>query len=240
MRRALHLVLICGCAVLALASPAGAEPLDPARLAALSDERKLSRWAHPLAQAPVRRNPTGESRTVTRLRFDTEDGLSEVYLALRSYRHPDGSEWVEVRLPRRPNGQTGWVRREALGRWHVVRTSLHIDRRRMRATLYRSGRRVWSAPVGVGKPSTPTPAGSFYIRGHLTPPRGTIYGASAYATSAYASVSDWPGGGVVGIHGTDRPDLIPGRPSSGCVRVRARDLARLDRLLENGTPVRIV
>jgi lipoprotein-anchoring transpeptidase ErfK/SrfK len=50
-------------------------------------------------------------------------------------------------------------------------------------------------------------------------------------------VSDWPGGGVVGIHGTDQPELIPGRPSHGCIRVRNADMATLYRLTPVGTPV---
>ena len=219
--------------------PATASALDRDRITRLSDERTLTRWAHPEWRAPVRPEPDGLAPTKARLRFDTEDGLQEVYVALRSYRHPDGSEWVEIRLPRRPNGQTGWVRREALGGYHVVRTMLLIDRRSLRATLYRNGRRVWRAPVGVGAPSTPTPAGRFYIRGRLRP-GGGLYGALAYPTSAYSSLSEWPGGGVVGLHGTDQPQLIPGRPSHGCIRLRNADILRLSRLLPNGSPVRIV
>ncbi|CAA9524883.1 MAG: Protein erfK/srfK precursor, partial [uncultured Solirubrobacteraceae bacterium] len=44
-------------------------------------------------------------------------------------------------------------------------------------------------------------------------------------------------GGFVGIHGTDRPDLIPGRVSHGCIRMRNPDILRLGRLMPVGTPV---
>ena len=206
----------------------------------LSDERTLSRWAHAVTRAKVRRRPDGGSRSITRLRYDTEDGLPEVYLALRRYVDADGRRWVELRLPMRPNGKTGWVRREALGDFHRVRTFMRIDRRRLRATLYRSGKRVWSAPVGVGKPGTPTPAGRFYVRERLrVRERGSLYGPLAFGTSAYSKLSDWPGGGVIGIHGTNEPGLIPGRPSHGCIRVRNRAIRRLGRLLPIGTPIRI-
>ena len=47
-------------------------------------------------------------------------------------------------------------------------------------------------------------------------------------------------GGVVGVHGTDQPELIPGRPSHGCVRLRNGDVARLWRLVAIGTPVAMV
>ena len=226
--------------VAASASPAAAAGLDPSRITTLSDERKLTRWAHAEWKAPVRPRPDGTAPTKTRLRFDTEDGLQEVYLALRSYLHPDGSEWVQIRLPGRPNGQKGWVRRDGLRGFRVVRTMLLIDRSKLRATLFRRGKRVWSAPVGVGAPGTPTPAGRFYIRGRLYPKPGGLYGDLAFPTSAYSSLSEWPGGGVVGIHGTNQPQLIPGRPSHGCIRLQNAAIRRLARLLPNGSPVRIV
>ena len=232
--------------LLAAAAPAAsgaAAPREPptAQTVRLSDELTLSRWAHPHTRSRVRRSPSDRSPTVARLHFDTEDGLSEVYLALRSYTDPEGRRWVQIRLPGRPNGQAGWVRGDALEVLHRVTTMLRIDRRTLRATLYRDGRTVWRAPVGVGKASTPTPAGRFYVRERLhVPESNTIYGPLAFGTSAYARLSDWPGGGVVGIHGTNEPRLIPGRPSHGCVRLQLRDLRRLGRLMPIGTPVRIV
>jgi len=45
---------------------------------------------------------------------------------------------------------------------------------------------------------------------------------------------------VIGIHGTDEPQLIPGRPSHGCVRMRNRDITRLWQLIQVGTPVEII
>ena len=206
----------------------------------LSDERTLSRWAHPVMRSKVRTEPNANARGVTRLRFDTEDGLPEVYLALRRYVDADGRHWIEVRLPMRPNGQTGWVRREALGNFRRVRTFLRIDRRRLRAKLYRRGKPIWKARVGVGKPGTETPAGRFYVRELLrVRERGTIYGPLAFGTSAYSKLSDWPGGGVVGIHGTNQPELIPGRPSHGCIRLRNHKIKRLAKLMPIGTPIRI-
>ena len=262
MRGAIPIGLL---ASLVLAAPASAQvflPLDPQpdpppppeqapppaqersqpgpSYARLSDERTLSRWAHAVTRAKVRRRPDSDARSIARLRYDTEDGLPEVYLALRRYDATDGMRWVQIRLPMRPNGRTGWVHRDALGRFHVVRTALLVDRKRMRATLYRRGERVWRAPVGVGAPGMHTPAGRFYVRERLkVRGHGSLYGPLAFGTSAYSKLSDWPGGGVVGIHGTNRPDLIPGRPSHGCVRVRNRAIKRLARLMPIGTPVRI-
>jgi lipoprotein-anchoring transpeptidase ErfK/SrfK len=119
---------------------------------------------------------------------------------------------------------------------------LVINRHTLRATLFRRGKRIFRAPVGVGTPSTPTPGGHFWVRekfrvraaGH------SIYGPYAFGTAAYAVLSDWPGGGVVGIHGTGQPGLVPGRPSHGCIRMHNWDIRRLFRLMPRGTPIRIL
>ena len=209
--------------------------------ATLSDEKEITRWAHPAAPADIRATHSNDSRKVGRTRRRTEDDFPEVYLALRSYTDDDGKEWIQIRIPRRPNGAKGWVPRRALRSFKTVRTRFVINRRTLRATLYRNGKRIWREPVGVGEPGTPTPAGRFWIREKFyTHKSGTIYGPFAFGTAAYSRLSDWPGGGVVGIHGTNRPGLIPGRPSHGCVRVRNRAILRLAKLMPVGTPVRIL
>ena len=206
----------------------------------LSDERSITRFANADARTAIRRHPDEAAPSVGRLRRWTEDGFREVYVALRAHRDAQGRLWVKVRIPARPNGRRGWVPRSSLGPLRRVNTRLVVNRRRLRATLYRDGREVWSSRVGIGAPKTPTPRGSFYVRERIRVPPGTIYGPWAFGTSAYSVLSDWPGGGVVGIHGTNRPDLIPGRPSHGCVRVPNRAIRRLARLLPVGTPVRIL
>jgi hypothetical protein len=220
------------------AAPAGARPGRDARL---SDERTVTRWAHPRERAQVRTHPWRTSRAFTRLHPITEDGVPEVYVTLRSHIGRDGRQWLRVRLPMRPNGRRGWVPRSALGRLHVVRTQLVVDRRRFTAVLRRRGRVIWRSRIGVGAPGTPTPHGRFYIRELLQVPTPSgIYGPYAFGTSAYSVLSDWPGGGVVGIHGTNAPALIPGRPSHGCIRVPNPAIRRLARMMPIGTPVRII
>ena len=203
----------------------------------LSNERTLTRWATPFNLAPIRRAPGGSA--IGRLRYHTEDGPLEVYLVLRS-RVVKNVAWLQIRIPGRPNGRKGWVRESDMGQLNVVRTFLKIDRRRLRATLYKKNRRIWTSRIGVGKAGTPTPAGRFWIRERLKA-LGGAYGPWAFGTSAYSpTLTDWPGGGVVGIHGTNQPHLIPGRPSHGCVRVPNAAISRLARLMPIGTPVRIV
>jgi lipoprotein-anchoring transpeptidase ErfK/SrfK len=200
----------------------------------------LSRWAYPQAAAAAHKRPSAHSPVVAHLRFLTVDGQAEVYLALRSLSIGPVT-WIQVPIPGRPNGATGWVPASALGEMHMTREYLRVDREALRATLYRDRRPIWSAAVGVGRPSLPTPTGHFYITEKLTAVGGTFYGPYLLGTSAYApTLSDWPGGGIVGIHGTDEPQLIPGRPSHGCIRLRNADIARLWALIEVGTPIEIV
>jgi lipoprotein-anchoring transpeptidase ErfK/SrfK len=97
---------------------------------------------------------------------------------------------------------------------------------------------IWTSRIGVGAPGTPTPGGRFWIRERLRGD-GAVYGPWAFGTSAYSGLSDWPGGGVIGIHGTNQPGLIPGRPSHGCIRVPNGKISRLAKLMPVGSPVRI-
>ena len=207
----------------------------------LSDEKQITRWSHAAAQATIRLAPQARSRTVARLRFLTEDGLPEVYPVLAARQDAAGRAWLQIRVPKRPNGKTGWVLDEMLSSFYIVRTQLVVDRRKLRATLYKKGKRIWSARVGIGKRGTPTPRGQFWIRERLKGlGSGGVYGPWAFGTSAYSNLSDWPGGGVVGIHGTNQPGLIPGRPSHGCIRVRNDKIRQLARLMPIGTPVSII
>ena len=232
------LLAIAASALLAPSQAAGTEPV--AGYSRLSDERSESRWAYTNLTMKARVRPSEGARAITRLRWNTEDGRPEVYLALQSYNDGRGNQWVQVRLPRRPNGSTGWVPREALGGFKLVRTQLVVNRRTLTGKLYRAGRKIWSARVGVGKASTPSPAGRFYLRERLPGFGNPIYGPIAFGTSAYSSLSEWPGGGVIGIHGTNQPELIPGRPSHGCIRLKNRAILRLAKLMPIGTPVRII
>jgi lipoprotein-anchoring transpeptidase ErfK/SrfK len=231
-------------AIAATVLPASvAEPLldfdEPGEAVILSDERRVTRWAHANETYPIRSAASTTARTITRLRYKTEDKYDEVYLVLDAKVDANGDPWLHIRIPMRPNGRTGWVPADMLGPMTTVTTQLVIDRTAKKAKLYRAGRRIWEASVGIGKSGTPTPRGSFYVRERLKG-NGGAYGPWAFGTSAYSSISDWPNGGVVGIHGTNEPGLIPGRPSHGCVRVRNDKITKLARLMPIGTPVRVV
>lgn len=205
----------------------------------LSELNGVSRYAAVLRRVAAHTDPSSTSKVVGRLATRTPEGTTSIVLLLTRV-DLDGNLWIKVRLPVLPNNTTGWVPRVALGGENTVTTHLVVDTERFRATLYRRGRRIWTAPVGVGKPSTPTPRGQFYIRNELTKYADAFYGPVAFGTSARSAVlTDWPAGGYIGIHGTSEPALIPGRISHGCIRLRNRDVLRLARLMPPGTPLTI-
>ena len=159
---------------------------------------------------------------------------------LDGVRYRNGKTWIRVRLAILPNGSTGWVPRGALAEFQKVHTRLVIQHSTLRATVYKRGRPIFRAIVGVGLPHTPTPRGRFYIREKLSGYWAPTYGPRAFGLNARsATLTDWPGGGFIGIHGTNEPSILPGRVSHGCVRMRNDAILRLFRLVPLGTPVDI-
>ena len=147
---------------------------------------------------------------------------------------------IRIRVPKRPNGVKGWVRSDALGALTVNHRLIDVNKRTLRLRVFDHGKVVMTARIGVGKAGTITPSGHFYVREKFHVKGVPLYGPRAIGTSAYApTLSDWPGGGVVGLHGTNQPGLIPGRPSHGCIRLKNRDILRLYRVAERGTPIHI-
>ncbi|MEY2443364.1 MAG: hypothetical protein QOJ46_2790 [bacterium] len=215
-----------------------AEVVEPGQEVTLSDEKTVTRWAHATEVEPIRVSPSLTAPSITRLRYETEDKLPEVYLVLDGKVDAAGDQWLHIRIPMKPNGRTGWVPLDMMSQLYVVRTQLTISRAAKKATLRKNGRVVWQAPVGVGKSGTPTPTGNFWIR-ELLRGGGGVYGPWAFGTSAYSNIREWRGAPVVGIHGTNEPNLIPGAPSHGCVRVRNNKINQLKRLMPIGTPVLI-
>jgi len=200
----------------------------------------VARWAGLDRVAVVRAHPSRKARKIATVSPITREHTGELFLALESLTWPTGKEWVKVRLPVLPNNTTGWVPRTVLGSYRIVRTHLVINRARFTATLYRRGKRVFRSRIGVGQPQWPTPRGSFYIRSKLVGYFNPVYGPVAFGTSARSAVlTDWPGGGFIGIHGTNQPSILPGRVSHGCIRIPNTAIRKLARLMPVGTPLTI-
>ena len=220
------------------ARSAGATPRDRV----LSNETTFTRWAYVNQMLWIRAAPTPTSPRVARLTWLTPDGFPSIYLLLRMRWEAGSREWVELRIPGRPNGRTGWVERSALGPFHLTHRLVVVNRERAQMYFSIGGQEIWSAPVGVGKPGTPTPTGHFWIdeRFTITDPTSGYY-PFAFGTTDYSTLTEWPGGGVVGIHGPYHdPQGIPGHISHGCIRLGVADDLWLAAHLKLGTPVHVV
>jgi lipoprotein-anchoring transpeptidase ErfK/SrfK len=258
LRRPAVLLAASALALLALAPLAGgntgegagkrpAAHLAPAKKAApayprrfgLTNER-IARWAPVLRPAVVRTAPRASARPVTTLETGTSDGTTNIVLVLGGLDRSSSETWYRVRLPILPNNSTGWVQRSALGALYTVHTHLYVSLRTLTATLKRDGRTVFTTRVGVGRSAYPTPRGQFYVRDKLTGFDDPVYGPIAFGTSARSAVlTDWPGGGFVGVHGTNEPQLLPGRVSHGCIRMPNESILKLSRMMAVGTPLTI-
>ena len=207
--------------------------------ASASGASGVSHWAYVEVSVSVRSAPHPDARKLARLTTATYHGRPETVLVL-GWILAERRTWVEVRYPGLGD-RRGFVPARALSPPRSTRNRLVLDRGRLELRLVRDGRTVFRTPVGVGAFGSPTPAGRYYIRERIVPAApGTVYGALAFGTSAYSPYrTDWPGGGQVGIHGTNQPSLIPGRISNGCVRLPDARVLELGKRLRVGTPLLI-
>ena len=231
------MLIAAATAAATLLAPAGAGATDEN---VVLSQGTVSRWAYVVRPVAARAAPRTGSRVVTIVRPTTPEHAPNLVLALASRTDEVAGAWVRVRLAILPTGSTGWVPRQALGPLHTVRTRLVVDRGRFQVVLYRGGAAIFRARIGVGRPQSPTPRGRYYVREKLDGFGNPFYGPTAFGTSARSRVlTDWPGGGYIGIHGTDAPQILPGRVSHGCIRLRNDAIRRLARVLPLGTPVTI-
>ena len=182
----------------------------------------------------VRTRPAGPVRW--RLGNPNASGAPLIFLVLAR----SGGGWT-VRVPARPNGATGWVDDRDVD-LQVDPYALRASLRRHTLAVYKEGRRVHVFPIGVGRPSAPTPTGTFYLTELLEAanPDGP-YGPFAYGTSAFSDVfSEFEGGpGQIGVHGTNDPSSVGRNVSHGCIRMQTQDIRALARMIPAGTPITI-
>ena len=219
-----------------------AAPAQAAKVENLQKLGKSSYFAFVEKATSARAEPETTAKTVAKLKTRSTVGTDDLVAVLARTTDSQDRVWLKVRLPVRPNGTTGWVEEDALSSLQPVDTWLRISTKTFTATLIKRGKKVWSARVGVGQSQWPTPKGEFYIRAVLKGygSRGAFYGPLAFITSATSdTLTDWPGGGIVGVHGTSQPGLIPGQISHGCVRIRNADILKLEKLMPVGTPLTV-
>jgi lipoprotein-anchoring transpeptidase ErfK/SrfK len=178
-----------------------------------------------LAAVPAVRPITGEQTT----------------LPVTATRRLAGRYWLQVELPGRPNGRRGWIRlaaaRLASTQWRLV-----VDRTQRRLTVLQGAHVVRVFPAIVGKPSTPTPRGAFFVEEVVALPASAAGAPVALARSARSDVlQEFEGGpGQIAIHGTQNVGGTLGTAvSHGCVRVSTAAVEWLSLHIGPGTPVTI-
>jgi len=192
------------------------------------------------SRVAVRARPSMSAPVITTLTQFRKDYRPRVVLALAQRTRPGTGKptWYRISIPGRPNGRTGWVPAASVNvkpvdRWLVIRRGARTY------DFYIRGKRVRSGKIAVGAPGMETPTGLFYVQAKFDP-SWPVLGAYAFETSAYSKLSEWPGGGVVGLHGTNTPELLGQAVSHGCVRLANADIQFLRSVVPVGTPVKIV
>jgi len=184
----------------------------------------------------VRRKPSVKAAKIKKLTYFRSDFRVQEILAVASAKGPSGVPWYRISLPMRPNGTYGWIPAKTVSLTPTV-AQIIVDRGRRTIDVYHHDQRVWHGKVAVGAPGMETPRGHYYVAATFVPYQDPFLGVYALETSAYSKLTEWPGGGVVGIHGTNEPWLLGRAVSHGCIRVSNTTASHLKRLTPIGTPI---
>jgi lipoprotein-anchoring transpeptidase ErfK/SrfK len=172
--------------------------------------------------------------------------VPQVFLAKQE--RPDG--WVQVLLPIRPNGSTGWVHASDVNLApNPYRVDVSLAQHTI--TVHKGADVIYTGPVAigatdpplpdVGKP-TPTPTGEYYLRVLLqAPDPTTVYGPYAYGLSSHSDTLDSFEGAdaEIGIHGNNDPSVLGTDATHGCIRMDNDAITMLAKQLPLGTPVEV-
>jgi lipoprotein-anchoring transpeptidase ErfK/SrfK len=157
-----------------------------------------------------------------------------------------GQTWLQVRLPGRVLGQkappkTGWINAantviSSTG-WHLV-----VDLSARRVLVYDDGVEVRSYAAVVGKASTPTPTGEYFVEENVKMPSAAPGAPFALATSDRSNVlREFEGGpGQIAIHGVaNLGGTLGSAESHGCVRLATSAISWLAARIGPGVPITI-
>lgn len=153
----------------------------------------------------------------------------------------DGTRWLRVRLPGRPNGSTGWIRKARTTRadtpWHLV-----VDLSERRVRVYYDGRFIRAFSAVIGAAATPTPLGPSFVEENVLLRSGDVGAPYALALSARSSVlQQFAGGpGQIALHGLRNVGGRLGTAAShGCVRLATDSIEWLGERIGPGVPVTV-
>ncbi len=198
---------------------------------ALIEEGAVAVWAEPDAAT----DPTWQ------LAVPTEFGSLRHFLVLEELTADDGTEWLKIQVPVRPNGTEGWIPRAEVV-LNDVTTRVLIDLSDRSVVVWDGDDIVIDTRVAVGTDRTPTPTGSYYIRDSFPWDPASVYGPWVFALSSYSEVIDEINGGeaVVALHGTRDNSVLGSAVSLGCIRIDNNVLLEMSTIVEPGTPVEVV
>ena len=188
----------------------------------------------------VRSKPSVSGRKIATLsEFRPQDFRPRYVLAVGVKKTKGGKPaWYKITVPGRPNGRTGWVRaRDVSVKPMPFQVVIYLGSRTIQ--LWKKDQLLRQSKVAVGAPGMETPRGLYFVTVRFKPIRQTFLGTFAFETSAYSKLSEWPGGGVVGLHGTWSPHLLGQAVSHGCVRLSNETANFLRDRIPVGTPIRI-
>ena len=221
--------LAAGCALLAFAGGARADA------AAANAFPAAGQLVQPTSE--VLAAPRAGAKRLALVRQFRPDYRPQIVLATGAWSDRAGRLWYRVEIPSKGR-LAGWMVGRALS-VEPVAERLLIRRGARLLELYRGPRLVLRTRVAVGKPGAETPLGRFYVTAKFQPTL-PVLGKYALETSAHSRLSDWPGGGIVGIHGTPHAWQLGRALSHGCIRVHDPTILKLKTLVPLGTPITIV
>ena len=183
------------------------------------------------------------SQTLVNPRLINNDPNAAVPLLFLVKDTPDTNcDWVEVYLPVRPNGSTGFVKRADVT---LTANPYRIEVRlgEFRLMVFKDDQTIMETTIAEASDNTPTPGGLYFTTELVkTPNPNGVYGPYAYGLSGFSEVlQTFNGGpGQLGIHGTNQPELLGSKVSHGCIRMSNDDISTLAGMLPLGVPVTIV
>jgi lipoprotein-anchoring transpeptidase ErfK/SrfK len=158
--------------------------------------------------------------------------------------------WIQVLLPVRPNGSTGWVKSDDVT-LSANPYSIDVELSKHTITVNDGDRVIYTGPIAIGATdpplpdvghATPTPTGEYYLRVLLqAPDPDTVYGPYAYGLSSHSETLDSFAGGdaEVGIHGNNDASVLGTDATHGCIRMDNDAITMLAKKLPLGTPVSV-
>lgn len=150
-------------------------------------------------------------------------------------------EWMKVLITARPNHTTGWIKADDVT---VAATDFRIelDLSTYHLKVFKGANVFLETDVVIGKDSTPTPLGRFFVTEKIKNQSDTgVYGAWILPVNGYSEVLDSFDNGLpqIAFHGTNQPELIGSKASNGCVRIPNDVVTKIADAIPAGTPIEI-